>query len=385
MRNPVTVDPWLQLAELTPSDGATGDIFGESVSISGDTLVVGAPYATVNGKVSEGAAYVFVKPANGWGNMTQTAKLTASDGQAGSIFGASVAISGDTLVVGAPYLSTTYVFVRPASGWVNMTETAKLTLPNSMSFGQSVSISGDTVVVGSGGGAAYIFVKPESGWKTTSNFKAELTSTDGSADFGSPVSLSGNTIVVGSIVANNGQGAVDVFVKPKGGWASMTQTAELTPSVGQDQGEEFGFSVSVSGNTVLVGARFAMLGKGKTTSHGAAFVFEKPPNGWVNMTETAYFFTARPSRSLLGSSVATTGSKVFAGAPGNGTAGQGVTLMFEKPVGGWKTTSQADARLTTSAASFLGSSVSVDRNIVIVGAPGSAGVPPSGAAYLFGK
>jgi FG-GAP repeat len=386
-RYPVVVDPWVQLAELTSSDGVQGDAFGWSVSISGDAVVVGTPYATVNGNVDEGAAYVFVKPANGWTNMTQTAKLTASDGQASSFFGDSVAISGDTIVVGAPYYTpnAAYVFVKPASGWVDKTETAKLTAPNTTNFGESVAIVGNTVVVGSPSqnGAAYVFVKPESGWKTTSSFKAELTPSDGATDFGSPVSLSGNTIVVGSILASTGQGAAYVFVKPKGGWANMTQTAELTSSVGQSYvGERFGYSVSVSGNTVLVGAPHAVVVKGKTKYHGAAFLFEEPRSGWVNMTETAYFFTTRGPRSesYFGVSVVTTGSKVFVGAPLVGTQQQGAVLIFVKPAGGWKTTSRLDGRLAVSGTLDLGASVDVSRNIVITGAPGSPG-----AAYLFGQ
>ena len=76
-----------QTAKLTASDGAADDDFGYSVSISGNTVVVGAPYATVGGNSDQGAAYVFTEPGSGWANMTQTAKLTASDGAAGDEFG----------------------------------------------------------------------------------------------------------------------------------------------------------------------------------------------------------------------------------------------------------------------------------------------------------
>ena len=89
-----------QTAKLTASDGAEGDYFGVSVSISGDTVVVGANGDDDNGDTS-GSAYVFVKPSAGWSNMTQTAKLTASDGVEGDYFGYSVSVSGDTVVVGA--------------------------------------------------------------------------------------------------------------------------------------------------------------------------------------------------------------------------------------------------------------------------------------------
>src|ERR1700691_987793 len=93
--------PGIQNFTLTAADGVDGDGFGDSVAIDGNTVVVGAYGATFNGLRGPGAAYVFVKPAGGWSNMTQTAELTASDRQNGDYFGGSVAISGNTIVVGA--------------------------------------------------------------------------------------------------------------------------------------------------------------------------------------------------------------------------------------------------------------------------------------------
>src|SRR4029077_1867183 len=98
--------------------------FGLAVAMSGSTVVVGAPLATIGSNIYEGAAYVFVKPVNGWGNMTQVAKLTPSIGSTLLEFGESVAISGNTIVVGST--SGAYIFVKPASGWRDMTETAQL-------------------------------------------------------------------------------------------------------------------------------------------------------------------------------------------------------------------------------------------------------------------
>src|SRR5262249_57460127 len=91
-----------ETAKLTASDGAPNDFLGSSVAISGDTVVVGADLDTIGLNVQQGSAYVFVKPGTGWADATQTAKLTASDGAGRDQFGLSVAITGDTLVVGAP-------------------------------------------------------------------------------------------------------------------------------------------------------------------------------------------------------------------------------------------------------------------------------------------
>ena len=84
-QGPITIDPFVQEAKLTASDGATNNEFGDSVSISGNTVVVGAPDAKVGSNSQQGAAYVFTEPGSGWANMTQTAKLTASDGAAATI------------------------------------------------------------------------------------------------------------------------------------------------------------------------------------------------------------------------------------------------------------------------------------------------------------
>ena len=157
-QGPITIDPFVQEAKLTASDGAAGDDFGNSVSISGNTVVVGAPYATVGGNSQPGGG-LRVHGARLRLATAQTAKLTASDGAAGDDFGYSVSISGNTVVVGAPHATVggnsdqgaAYVFTEPGSGWANMTQTAKLTASDGAAdddFGYSVSISGNTVVVG---------------------------------------------------------------------------------------------------------------------------------------------------------------------------------------------------------------------------------------------
>jgi len=98
-----------QLAELTASDGDYNDHFGLAVAMSGGTVVIGAPLATIGSNLDEGKAYVFLKPTSGWSNTTQVAELTPSNGSEGLYFGISVAVSGDTIVVGSN--SGAYIFV----------------------------------------------------------------------------------------------------------------------------------------------------------------------------------------------------------------------------------------------------------------------------------
>jgi hypothetical protein len=215
-------------AELVPSQGTSFGEGGMSAPISGNTVVAGAEGATVGSNGYQGAVHVFVKPAGGWvKRLSSIATLTASDGQVGDRLGNAVAVSGNT-VVGGAYQNRTaqgaaYVFVEPASGWASMTQTAKLTASDGAAydwFGYSVAIAGNDVVVGASDannyqGAAYVYIKPPSGWTTTSKFAAKLVALDGAAEdvFGSSVAISGNTVAVGSDgwPGGNGQGAAYVF------------------------------------------------------------------------------------------------------------------------------------------------------------------------------
>ncbi len=189
---------WNRVAKLTASDGTNYDFFGFSLNISGDVIVIGAYGDDDNGSNS-GSAYVFVKPASGWADMTQTAKLTASDGAIDDFFGYSVSNSGDIIAVGAygdddngSASGSVYIFEKPASGWADMTQTAKLNAADGAAndnFGYTVSISGDVVVSGAylddnsaiNAGSAYVFEKPVTGW-TNMTQTAKLTASDGAID-----------------------------------------------------------------------------------------------------------------------------------------------------------------------------------------------------------
>ena len=396
---------WVQLAELTPSERQNQDWFGISIAISGNTVVVGAFDSNIE---QFGSAYVFVKPASGWTNMTQTAKLTSSDNGEG--FGTSVAISGNTIVVGAANPSNfarpaaepgaAYVFVEPAGGWADATESAKLTASDGMdgdAFGNSVAISGNTIAVGAifandsqgdnFAGKAYVFVKPGGGWSGNLNQTAELTATDSGllSYMGCSVAVSGNTVVAGSYGQNNFQGSAYVFVEPAGGWANMTQTAELTAANGQAS-DFFGFAVSISGNTIVAGA------PNGARTYGTAYIYVEPTDGWT----TTSTFTAQlgaPDAMQgqgFGQSVAIAdkGIGIAIGAPNatiGSNAGQGATYAYIRPKAGWKTTRHAYAEAVASdgdAFDGLGVSIALDGKTVVAGAVKSN---KPGEAYVFGQ
>jgi hypothetical protein len=383
-RNPAAIEDFT----LTPDGLNVGD-FGGSVAIDGNTVVIGA---VGGGPNSQGAAYVFVKPPSGWGNMTQTAILTSSVPQQGPpLVGYGVAIRGDTVVVGAPdgtvngnyAQGIAYIFVKPQGGWTNMTETAMLTASDGVAgvgFGKSVAISGNTVLVGAplgtnsngGPGTAYVFVRPARGWVNMTQ-TAELTASDGSVynEFGSAVSISGQTIIVGAdedgSSNNAGLGAAYIFVEPPQGWADMTQTAELMASDGS-VGDAFGLSVSLDNDTAVIGA--ANDGT-NDDEQGAVYVFVEPSGGWVNMTQTAELTVSIAKIQCLGSSVSISGSVILTGDACEHD-NTGAVYVFLKPTSGWQNSSQANLRLSIpfkSKQDYFGASVAISGTTGVVGAP----------------
>jgi len=271
----------MEQQKITASDGASDDYFGYSVSISGDTAIVGAYGNDDKGSYS-GSAYVFVRSGTTW---TEQQKLTASDGAAYDIFGESVSISGDTAIVGARHdddkgssSGSAYVFVRSGTTW---TEQQKLTASDGASsdwFGWSVSISGDTAIVGayldddkgSASGSAYVFVRSGTTWTE----QQKLTASDGASSdyFGRSVSISGDTAIVGAYQDDDkgsASGSAYVFLRSGTTW---TEQQKLTASDGGSV-DHFGYSVSISGDTAIVGA---YRDDDKGSYSGSAYVFALP-------------------------------------------------------------------------------------------------------------
>jgi hypothetical protein len=353
---------WTQAAKLTASDEDVNDGFGASVSASSDArfIVAGAPGPNIDSNYSGGAAYVFVRRGTGW---IQTAKLTASDGAAGDFMGLSAAISSDgrTIVAGAfdamigsnSQQGAAYVFVRRGSAWLNATQTAKLTasdgeMYDSLGFSVGISGNGRTIVVGApqatvgsnySQGAAYLFAKPVSGW-TTSVQTAKLTASDGRLDDSLGwvgISSDGRTIAAGAPGANAPGGALYVYVKPILGWTTATQTAKLTTlgTVSEPETELGAFSVSVSrhGRIIATGAEDTPIGS--NSEQGAVYIFRKPAMDWIDETQTAKL-TASDGKAgdLFGRFVALSGDGLIVAASSIGAkidsnADQGAVYVFE--------------------------------------------------------
>ena len=249
-RFPVTVDPsFVRQAKLTASDGAATDYFGRSVSVSGDTAVVGAHYDDTAGGTNAGSAYVFVRSGTVW---TQQQKLTASDGRTYDRFGWSVSVSGDMAVIGAwnhrhawesSDEGSAYVFVRSGATWSQQQELTASEGGDTFCFGSSVSVSGDTAVIGdpcdmAGGGyagLAYVFVRSGAVWTQQQRLRGWDRSPED--NFGNDVSVSGDTVVVGAdgdYTAGEMAGSAYVFVRSGTVW---TEQQKLTASDGSEYDE----------------------------------------------------------------------------------------------------------------------------------------------------
>ncbi len=281
---------WQKVARLTASDGAQDDKFGLSVDISGDYVVVGAMHDDENGSYS-GSAYVFTKPAGGWTDMDETAKLKAQGGGEFDQFGKSVAIEGDIISIGAPghnqsesYPGYVYLFKKPSTGWESVSSDKSVTAgPAGGYFGSFVSISNGTMAIGApkadAKGAAYIFTESGDEWIYTAKLSPTHNQTIPALGFGGYLDIQGDVIVVGGPGYGTFIGRAYVFEKPAGGWSDMTQTAVLSASDKADF-DMFGSSLSIYNDTIVVGT------KRKVEKDGSVYFYKKPASGWVNATET---------------------------------------------------------------------------------------------------
>jgi len=362
-------------------------------------MVVGAPLAS-SGCQSCGAAYVFTSADGNWSNVTLVATLTESNGETGGGFGTFVSMSGSTIVVSGTDATTSegaaYVFVEPSGGWQDMTQTAELTVSGLEPFDNlfSVAISGDTVAVGvpeAASNKAYVYVKPAGGW-TSMTQTAQLVSTESAFNrdsFGLSIAVSGNNVVVGapgaSVSGASKEGLAFLFVKPSRGWGgSVKQRTEFMASDGA-MGLSLGSSVSASGETIAVGAPGALVGS--NFNQGAVYIFTRPSGGWPStMTETTRL-TAKNGKAgaELGDPVVLSGNILAAGTPDVRTF-EGLVEVFSNPSPGWQDAHEV-AEISASDGEpndLFGHAVALADGVAVIGAYGWPSGGNEGAAYIFG-
>jgi hypothetical protein len=393
---PLTIDPVFALQQtLTAADGKANDAFGRSVALSGETAVVGADKDDVGLDADQGSAYVFVRTGATW---TQQAHLIASDGAAGDRFGISVALSGETVVVGA-YLDdvgannnqgSAYVFTRGVLSWAQQAQLTAADGAAGDGFGISVALGDDTAVVGAyqddvgsspNRGSAYVFVHHRAVWEQ----QARLLANFGAANdyFGYSVAISGNTVLAGAYAddagASTDQGSAYVFVRNGTTW---TQQAQLLAADGA-AGDYFGISVALSGDTALVGASNNDVGA--NANQGAAYVFTRSGTSWSQQAQLTAA-DGRPSDNF-GVSVALSGTTAVVGAYHNDVglnADQGAVYVFKRSGAAWSRNAQLTA-LDGAANDLFGISVAVSGETVAVGASGAdvAGHAGQGSVAIY--
>ncbi len=423
---------------LVAPDEARGGSFGQAVAVSGDTLVVGAPL-DANGGTGSGAVAVFVLRDGAW---RLQAFLRASDAAPNDNFGQAVAISGDVLVAGAflrsegaLFAGAAYVFERSGETW---SEIACLTASNpgiNDRFGASVAISGNTIAIGADGessdaigvngeqnseaastsGAVYVFDRRGGQWQQTAYLKA--SNTDAFDLLGWSVAIDGDTLVAGAFAegsdatgvdgdsTNNramGSGAAYVFERDAAGWA---QTAYLKASNAEAQ-DGFSNSVSIARDTIVVGAygedsaATGVDGNGHDNGadrSGAAYVFQRSDRGW---TPAAYLKASNTGGGdAFGASVSVSGGRIVVGAFGEASAASGVdgdaldnsvsergaAYVFQRVDDAWAQRAYLKPEYVGNAAARFGYNVAASGEWVAVGASGEPRSidASAGAAYVF--
>ncbi len=361
------------IATLSDPAATANDFFGTSVAVSGTTAVVGA-YDTNS---AQGTAYIYTKTTAGW-STTPAATLSDPAGAVDDVFGWSVAVSGTTAVIGAPGANRTYFYTKKSTGWSTV-PAVTLSDPNATGgrFGESVAVSGTTAVVGAIGdnalrGAAYIYKKTANGWSK----KPAATLSDPAATsydyFGYSVAISGETAVVGGRVTNppsTGQGAAYIYTKTTAGWSTIPAATLPDPAVTAN--DYFGYSVTVSGTTAVVGA------SGTNSDQGKAYIYTKTTAGWSTTPAATLSDPAARIDDGFGNSVAVSGTEAVVGSAGGNTA-----YIYTKKTAGWST--NPAVTLSDPAATvddYFGSSVAVSGKTTVVSAPETSS--GQGTAYIY--
>ena len=295
--HPVYGSTWAQQKKLTGQTGVNY-FFGSTVAIDGLTAVVGAPRENQSQLTGAGAVYVFVRSGTSW---SQQQKLTASDKEVYDLFGTSVAIDGDNIIVGAPYADhvqlgqptiynpgSAYIFVRSGTSWSQQQILTASDKETNALWGYRVDIDGDYVVIGSfledpskwngaffetvrDAGSAYIFMRSGTSWSQ----QAKLTASDSDKqqydNFGMSVAIEGSRVVIGARSDDEGgseAGATYVFVRSLSTW---TRTKIINSDAAAN--DRAGISVSISGNTLVTGAYFHTSPSTYQTDQGAAYIY----------------------------------------------------------------------------------------------------------------
>ena len=374
-------DNWVQKAKVTASDGAHDDTFGQSVSVSGRFVFVGAIYDDDNG-TSSGSAYIYDITEIWAFNID---KILPNDGEASDRFGKSVSICGDYAVIGAygenSSTGCAYIFHRDGESWMQQAKLDADDQADNDLFGWSVSLHGDYAVIGAcydddngnESGSAYIFHRDGENWSQ----QAKLIADDGenSDNFGISVAIHGDYAVVGA--SKNDQeaensGAVYVFHRDGQSW---TQQVKLTADDAESE-DAFGYSVSIDGDYIVIGAS---LDDDNGNNAGSAYIFYLDNDSWTQQAKLTAGDGA--ARDGFGNVVDISGEYVLTSAFLDDDMGgnSGSAYIFHRSDQSW----MQQIKLTAGdgeSDDWFGYSVSIDGDRAVVGALNSDGC---GSAYVY--
>lgn len=356
--------PNLQPQNVFPG-AASGDYFGYSVAVDGDTAVIGA----INDNATSGAAYVYTRTGTAWSLQQE---LTAADGAANDEFGYAVAISGNTALIGAAVKNDgqgyVYAFTRSGTVWAQSQE---FTEPGAGApddcFGCSLALSGTTALVGADGangnvGAAFVYTNSGGTW--VAQGQGFLGANVGDF-FGFSVALgpAGDTAVVGAFGTASEAGSAYVFTRTGATWSQQTVLAAGDPHAG----DRFGYSVAAGSGAALVGAY-------ASGTAGAAYAFTQSGTAW---SQSSKLVPADPTGAdSFGASVALSGTTAIVGAyQHGGSAGPGAAYVYT----GFSSPPQE--LFARGAGEYFGYAVALSGTTAVVGAIGASN--DEGNAYLF--
>jgi hypothetical protein len=401
----IVADPdavWIE-TEILAADGQADDLFGFRVLVAGNTAFVSAPAPIYRlGKV-----YVLANDGSGW-TVTQTISATPTSAPPpgwSDFFGWSLSLSGDTLLVGAPFMldpmagpvGAVYAFANDGGTW---TQTQELTGSDSVStdyFGWSVKHAGDVAVIGSNShnrgangteGAAYVFTRSGGTWTETQELEGSDSTPGDGHQFGSAIASDGTTFLItapGADWSSTGYipGAVYVFTNSGGTWA---ETQRLVPS-DSAEGDQFGYSVALDGTNAVIGAPAANIDA--NAHQGAVYVFDGSSGSWTESLKLVA--DDGVAYDQLGQSVAIDGHMVLAGtwSHNDDPAGTppppkpGAADLYTASHGTWNFSGKFAASDGSDGDSF-GWDVGIDGTTLIVGAQGAVGSNEfQGAAYIY--
>ncbi len=386
---------------ITPTPNNPGAEFSNAIAIHGDTLVVGARYDQVQSGAGTnyyaGAAYVYQLDGVNW---TLQARLTASDPEAGDLFGSSVDIYQDTIVVGAVGSDSTdengdaanemgaaYVFTRSGEQWQQQ---AKIQPEDGIAddnFGNAVSLVGERIVVGASAkdigtvqdaGKVYSFYRNGTKWYQAQSITAPNVSKG--AFFGASLDYDGLRVVVGAQDEND-IGAAYIFYRTGSTWS---QEEKIEPDDDQ-KGNNFGASVSIDGETVAVGAPFSdpNLGLGEVTNAGAVYVYHRKAAGWYQQDKLVLADAA--AFDHFGESVKIDDTTIVVGATGQdyyNILRTGAAFVYQRKAGIWELQTKIISGEPAADGDF-GASITLDDTFIYVGEPGKNSLSNAGSVHLY--